>query len=703
MRRPETALAYGTASLMFIFALPGGAMAGEVGQWASAGMHTAFGHAAWLIPAWLADAARRAWLGAPRDPRRFAAWVLHTAAACMTLDLFAAHGGWIGAECASAVQITIGIGAYLIAIGVWIVAGMRALGPRRVQQVAAYAYTVTRQALEHRPVLLLATSTQPLRAEIVDMPPGAMPVPARAPAPSRAVTPAPPLPPTTASMVQRAPSKWQLPSVSMLPPAEPHHIDQGYLEQVARHLAAKLSSYDIRAQVAPAHEQGSLVHRFEITPAHGQKLKPIEACKKDLAALFAGLQFVDRNGSGKLGLEIPVPESHRTPIQMREVLDTPKWIDSKAALPLALGVTTAGDPVVVDLATCPHLLVAGTSGAGKSMGLHVMIASLLLKHSPADLQLVMVDPKFVELAVYEGLPHLRGPIATNQAEALELLREAVDEMEARYAKFRAAGVRNLPSYNAQGRDRIPRIVIVIEEYADLTMKNADEVEELVCRLAQKARGAGIHVILATQRPSVDVITGVIKGNFDGRIAYRVAARVDSETILGNLDGAGAHQLIGRGDSLCRVPDLGPTPVRVHGAFIDADNGHVLRICEAWRAQTTSSSPARKPTPPPLPTRVVAEPSDDDTCITVDESDVEPAAKATELTPSAETSDQSPDHYARAVAYASEHGHVSARKLEDALNVGTKRANQLTARMREAGLIEPGGPKNSYRFTQTQLT
>jgi S-DNA-T family DNA segregation ATPase FtsK/SpoIIIE len=481
----------------------------------------------------------------------------------------------------------------------------------------------------------------------------------------------------------------------MLPPPQLHHVDQTYLAQAAQHITARLATYGLNATVAPAHEQGSLVHRFDITAGHGQKIKPIEDRQEDLESHYAGLRFVKRPGSGKLGLEIAVPESHRAPIQMREVLDTPEWLESKAALPIALGVTTSGAPVVIDLATCPHLLVAGTSGAGKSVGLHVMLASLLLKNSPADVQLELIDPKFVEFAAYRGLPHLRGPIANEQADAVELLVDLCAEMDARYRKFVDAGARDIASYNALGRERLPRIVVFIEEYADLTSMNRDAVEAPVCRLAQKARAAGIHVILATQRPSTDVITGVIKANFDGRIAYRVASHQDSQTCLGS---SGAQQLMGRGDSLVKVADLNNVATRVHGAYL-ADP---KPICDAWRAQTTSGSSQRQPSDPaPPPARVAVEPANDTACSTVEGSSVEPAAKAAEPAPIAKTSEQSPDHYARAVAYASEHGLVSARKLEEALGVGTKRANQLTARMREAGLIEPGGPNNSYRFTQTQ--
>lgn len=703
MRRAENAIACGATSLYLVAALPDCAMAGALGQWASTGLHAAFGYAAWLVPAWLADVCRRAWVGAPRDPRRTVSWVFHSAAACMTLELCRGHGGWVGEQCASILWTTIGIGAYVIASGVWVVAALRVLGPRRVQQVAVQATVIARQVLAHRPALLLPVSTQSLRAEVVEAYAEPVPVPARAPvpasAPIRAEPPAPPPPPAAAA--PRTPSHWQLPRVDMLPPAAPHHVDQAYLMKAAGHITAKLATYDLLATVSPALEQGSLISRFDVAAGRGQKLRPIKERQEDLEAEFAGLSFVDLPGSGRLGIEIPIPAKLRTPIQMREVLDTSEWIGSTAALPLALGVTTTGKPVVVDLAKCPHLLVAGSTGGGKSVGLNVMLTSLLLSRSPSDLRLALIDPKKVELARYRDVPHLLRPTITDVSDAIAFLSWAVDEMERRYDTMLARDVNELDEYNAlDDVERLARNVIVIDEYADLTSVAKKEVEAILCRLAQKARAAGIHIILATQRPSVDVITGAIKTNFPSRIAYRVPQREDSKVILGT---AGAQRLIGNGDSLCLLPGKIEL-TRVHGAYVS--NECVRRICEWWRAQTTTSAQRQVPAaPPPLPARAAVEPSDEEAGITVDDAVVErlddsavvdePEAKA----PSSNSASAQPpaDPYDRATTYARERGHVSGRQLEKLLRVGKNRADQLVQRMRDAALIEPGGPNNSYRY------
>jgi DNA segregation ATPase FtsK/SpoIIIE, S-DNA-T family len=690
--RPENALAYAVLAAFCAGSLPEGTrLLGAVGQWASHGLHTAFGVVSWLVPAWLADAARRAHMG---EPQRRLRWAFYGVVACTTAALCGVAGGWVGTKIGSALQELIGVGSYLIVVGVWIVAGLRVLGPHRVHELVGHASMLSRRALEqYRPVRMLPTADQLLQAEIVEAYPEAATRPVGIPAPATALEPIevpqppPSAAPTAAPPKPRMPSKWTLPRASLLRATEVHRVDQSYLSAVAHNLGIRLASYKIGATVAPAAVQGKLVSKFELAPSVSQQIGPIKAKQVDLEAAYEGLRFVDMPGTGKLGIEIPLPKAQRKPIGVREVIDSAAWIDTDAALPLALGVTTAGEPVVVDLATCPHLLVAGATGAGKSVGLNVMLCSLLLNNSPAELQLLLIDAKLVEFARYRGLPHLHCPPVTEVQEAIEKLQWAVEEMERRYLRFVDADVNDIDSFNSESGQRLPRIVVVIDEYADLTSVKGREVEGAVCRLAQKARGAGIHLIVATQRPSVDVITGVIKANFPSRIAYKVSQSEDSKTILGQT---GAQLLIGDGDSLCLLPKLSINVTRVHGAYISSQE--IRDVNNAWKAQTDPSQPEPVATVPTLDKAVEVPP--EDTCASS-----ESVAEA--LRPSAAelASKQSPadDIYERAVAYARQKQAVSARQLGVELRCGFERAKKLFERMKDEGLVRPGGPNNTHIF------
>jgi S-DNA-T family DNA segregation ATPase FtsK/SpoIIIE len=389
------------------------------------------------------------------------------------------------------------------------------------------------------------------------------------------------------------------------------HESKGFttaeLTQLSNVLTVKLADFGIQAEVE-AVLPGPVVTRFEIQPAAGIKVSRITNLAKDLARSMAVVSVrVVEVIPGKTTVGIEIPNQNRDMIRLVEVLRSQDYQTSKSPLCLALGKDIAGHPIVADLARMPHLLVAGTTGSGKSVGLNAMLLSLLFKSTPEQVRLIMIDPKMLELSVYDDIPHLLTPVVTDMKEAANALRWCVAEMERRYRLMAAMGVRNLASYNRKVEEAIaakepipdplfkpqnaepgeeaptfeplPFIVVVIDEFADMIMIVGKKVEELIARIAQKARAAGIHLILATQRPSVDVITGLIKANVPTRIAFQVSSKIDSRTIL---DQGGAEQLLGHGDMLYLPPGTG-LPVRVHGAFVADDEVH--RVCDDWRSRS----------------------------------------------------------------------------------------------------------------------
>ena len=381
---------------------------------------------------------------------------------------------------------------------------------------------------------------------------------------------------------------------------EPRPQAKGYdeqtLETLSRQIEFKLKDFRIDAQVVGAYP-GPVITRFEIEPAPGIKVSQISSLDKDIARGLSvkSVRVVDViPGKSVVGLEIP--NSHREMIYLSELLRSREYDKSGSALTLALGKDIAGRPTVADLARMPHLLVAGTTGSGKSVAVNAMVLSLLYKAGPRDVRMLMIDPKMLELSVYQGIPHLLAPVVTDMKEAANGLRWCVAEMERRYKLMSAVGVRNLGGFNKKVRDAIdagqplldplhkpnaelneaprqlealPFIVIFIDEFADMMMIVGKKVEELIARLAQKSRAAGIHLILATQRPSVDVITGLIKANIPTRIAFQVSSKIDSRTIL---DQGGAETLLGHGDMLYLPPGTA-MPERIHGAFVSDDEVH----------------------------------------------------------------------------------------------------------------------------------
>lgn len=406
-------------------------------------------------------------------------------------------------------------------------------------------------------------------------------------------------PPTTLVSNKKNITEPSLPPLTLLDPAE-KLSKEGYtrieLEQLSRDVELRLKDFGIQVQVVAVHP-GPVVTRFEMQPAAGIKVSRITGLAKDLARSLSvvSVRIVEViPGKSVIGLE--VPNKHREIVRLSEILSSTAYQHARSPLSLALGKDIAGHPVIVDLGKMPHLLVAGTTGSGKSVGLNAMLLSILYKATPQQVKLIMIDPKMLELAIYEGIPHLLAPVVTDMKEAANALRWCVAEMERRYKLMAHLGVRNLAGYNQKLQDakdkgqplndpfwkpdqsdkavileHLPYIIVLIDEFADMMMVVGKKVEELIARIAQKARAAGIHLILATQRPSVDVITGLIKANIPTRISFQVSSKIDSRTIL---DQQGADQLLGHGDMLYLAPGTG-VPVRVHGAFVADQEVHLV--------------------------------------------------------------------------------------------------------------------------------
>ncbi len=487
----------------------------------------------------------------------------------------------------------------------------------------------------------------------------------------------------------RATSEKQAPLFSELPdsPLPPLHLldpatdavetaSPEALEYTSLMIERKLAEFGVEAKVVSA-SPGPVITRYEIEPATGVKGSQIVNLAKDLARNLSviSIRVVEAiPGKHTMGLEIPNPR--RQIVRLSEILGSKAYNDMASPLTVALGKDIAGNPVVADLAKMPHLLVAGTTGSGKSVGVNAMILSLVYKSDPAMVRMIMVDPKMLELSVYEGIPHLLAPVVTDMKQAASALNWCVGEMERRYKLLSAVGVRNLAGYNQKVRDAkkaghplahpfsltpdnpeplepLPMIVVMIDELADMMMVVGKKVEELIARLAQKARAAGIHLILATQRPSVDVITGLIKANIPTRIAFQVSSKIDSRTIL---DQMGAEALLGQGDMLYLPPGTG-LPQRVHGAFVSDDEVH--RVVKYLKS--------------------LGEP---DYIESILESPEEASAGGAELGAGGEADPL----YDQAVAYVLKTRRASISSVQRQLRIGYNRAARLIEEMERAGLV-----------------
>jgi S-DNA-T family DNA segregation ATPase FtsK/SpoIIIE len=484
-------------------------------------------------------------------------------------------------------------------------------------------------------------------------------------------------------VLRTAPITGELPPLELLdPPEKP--TGQGYtneeLEQLSRDVELRLQDFGIEVHVVAVHP-GPVVTRFEMQPAAGIKVSRITSLAKDLARSLSAISVrVVEVIPGKSVIGLELPNKNRDIVRLSEVLASTQYEQARSPLSLALGKDIAGHPVIVDLAKMPHLLVAGTTGSGKSVGLNAMLLSLLYKATAEEVRLIMIDPKMLELSIYEGIPHLLAPVVTDMKEAANALRWCVAEMDRRYRLMAALGVRNLAGYNHQIEEAresgdplldplwrteqgggpaalqaLPYVVVVVDEFADMIMVVGKKVEELIARIAQKARAAGIHLILATQRPSVDVITGLIKANIPTRIAFQVSSKIDSRTIL---DQQGAEQLLGYGDMLYLAPGTG-VPVRVHGAYV-ADH-EVHNVVHDLKQRGT-----------PDYLMNIVEGSDD-----VSSSEIDIFGNAEE--------EQDP-LYDQAVQIVIETRRASISNIQRRLKIGYNRAARLVEDMEKAGLV-----------------
>ena len=485
-----------------------------------------------------------------------------------------------------------------------------------------------------------------------------------------------------------------LPDLSLLDPPEPPS-DKGFsqdeLTEMGDLLVRRLGEFGVEAEIV-AINPGPVVTRFEIDPAPGVKVSRITNLAKDLARSLAVISVrVVEVIPGKSTVGIEIPNQYREMVRLSQILGSDAYTKDPSVLSLALGHDISGQSVCANLAKMPHLLVAGTTGSGKSVGVNAMILSMLYKARPDDLRLILVDPKMLELSIYEGIPHLLAPVVTDMKDAANALRWCVGEMERRYKLMAALGVRNLEGFNQKIREHeergepildptfvpsgfdpneaapelkaMPFIVVVIDEFADMMMIVGKKVDQLMARLAQKARAAGIHLILATQRPSVDVITGLIKANVPSRISFQVSSKIDSRTVL---DQGGAEQLLGHGDMLY-LPAGKPVPVRVHGAFVDDHEVH--NVVNFWKVQ--------------------GEPAYEEAILNA-QSAGEGEAQGSLL----DGDDEADPLYDEAVAFVTETRRASISAVQRKLKIGYNRAARMIEAMEAAGVVSEMGSNGS---------
>ena len=699
-------------------------LVGKSGAWVADVALLVFGWVAYVVPLALAFAALRTRLTSPPwswplvGVRTFG-WLGIAIAACVLAEMHFAKGAHLtlpanagpgGALGASLVAFSLPAlhwpGLTLLAVAVMVVSAPGALGWSWLAMCEAVGKGLHRGAAwvargvvaawpKPKPApVATATAPPPTPVEIAPAPrlsaeqtaPTTQAKPPAKPKAKAATEPAAtkPRPRRAATPPEPAAAVGELPDLELLEPgleiARGGFSDES-LEEMAQALRERLADFGVSAQVTSV-VPGPVVTRFEVQPAPGVKVSRINNLAKDLARELAvvSVRIVDIiPGKSVVGIEIP--NERRAMVRLREILDSRAFRESTSPLTMALGKDIAGEPVLADIARMPHLLIAGTTGSGKSVGVNAMLISMLYKASPEELRLILVDPKMLELAVYADIPHLLTPVVTDMKDAAAALNWCVGEMERRYRLMAALGVRNLDGYNrsvqeatesgepildplwptdgdgeAPALERLPLILVVIDEFADLMMVVGKKVDQLIARIAQKARAAGIHLVLATQRPSVDVITGLIKSNIPTRISFQVSSALNSRVVL---DQGGAEQLLGHGDMLYLPPGTS-VPTRVHGAFVDEREVH--GVVADWRRRAE----------PNYIDGLLAAGTSADVPGTLDLSDGD--------------TEQSDPLYDDAVEFVLDSGRASISAVQRKLRIGYQRAARMVEAMEAAGVV-----------------
>ncbi|WP_245860719.1 FtsK/SpoIIIE family DNA translocase [Candidatus Chloroploca asiatica] len=556
----------------------------------------------------------------------------------------------------------------------------------------------TRASLFQRPGTL--AKSEPA---ITVVPPPAPPAPPAPGVPPVLAKPPVELPPATPhEIVQEAldgfePASvhraWPLPSLDLLDPVTiVSQVGDDVIRHRSRLIEDTLASFKVEAQVVHVNP-GPAVTQFEVQPAVGVKVSKITSLEKDLAlALAASSIRIEAPIPGKSAVGIEIPNSSIAMVSLREVMDGEEFEQSRGRLKLPLGKDVSGTPVIADMTRMPHLLVAGATGSGKSVAINTFLCGLLLRHTPDELKLILVDPKMVEMIVYNHIPHLLSPVVTELERVVPTLKWATREMERRYKIFARHGVRNLDSYKQLARKRadlepMPYILIIIDELADLMMMAPDEIETYICRLAQMARATGIHLIIATQRPSVDVITGLIKANFPSRIAFAVTSQVDSRVIL---DVPGADQLLGRGDMLYMAADAAKL-VRIQGTYVS--DREVEKIVDFWRKALPPDEASADPTQKPGGSLGVNGPPFSGTL-----PGPRPAATGAQAAGTSDETFKPPAEFlsvdeqdallTQAIDLVQQHQRASASLLQRRLRIGYSKASQLIDLLEQQGIVGP---------------